>query len=116
VSSFADLKAAARQAVHDQFRVPATYTDSSLPAPVQVNVRWHNRLLVQGDLSSGGYAQVIDGVDRIVFSADEIASLGLILRPRGLVQIPDYAVTVALATREPSDGPVNVTWNVDRVS
>lgn len=114
--AFAELKAAARQAVHDQFSVCATYNDSTLPSPVQVNVRWHNRLLQQGDLGSGGYAQVIEGIDRIVFGADEITALGLTLRSRGTVQIPEYGATFALATREPSDGPVNVTWNVDRVS
>jgi hypothetical protein len=113
---FADLKAAARKAVHDQFSVSATYNDSTLPSPVQVRVRWHNRLLQQGDLSPGGYANIIEGVNRIVFSAEQIADLGLILRSRGTVQIPDYAATFALATREPTDGPVNVTWNVDRVS
>lgn len=94
--------------------MPAYYKDITLSSPVPVTVRWQNKLVQQGNLTGTGYAEVIDGVNRIVFGAAELIDLGLNLRPRGTVSIPAYSATFVLATREPTDGPVNVVWNVDR--
>lgn len=113
---FSKLKAQVRQTVHKTFGVPALYADSATPSPVDVRVRWHSRIEQVGDLENQGYANVIQGVDRIVFLSSDARSLGV--KKNGTVKIlnsfepgVDEPVFVLVA-REPKTGPVEEIWNV----
>lgn len=116
------VKALARGTVHDTFRVPATYQDNTLDAPVDISVRYHTKIAQTGDLESAGYAEVLVGVDRIIFNRDELSSAlvgsPLKLRHKGVVTLTHPKFNGAqfwLETREPIDGPVDEIWNVTRV-
>lgn len=116
-SNFAAIKAKARRDVHASFSVSATYQDYSLDTPVPLSVRWHNKIARFGDLLDGGYAEVVEGIERIIFMRDEVEAAGLILRESGFVTITaegyENAVLV-LAAQEPKVGPVEVIWMVSR--
>lgn len=116
------VKAQARGIVHKTFRVPATYQDNTLDTPVDVYVRYHTKIAQTGDLESAGYAEVLVGVDRIIFNRDELATAlagtELKLRHKGVLILkhPNFNnATFWLETREPIDGPVDEIWNVTRV-
>ena len=114
-SRITELKARARRDIHGAFCVPAQYTDETLTEPVDVTVRWHHRIDRFGDLDSGGYAEVVDGIERLIFNRDELAEKGVQLRRRGAVTLtePEWAGAVLrLDTREPYDGPVEEIWGV----
>lgn len=110
------MKAQARRAVHELAAVPASYIDSTLAEPVAVAVRWHNKVtrLEVGD--SGDYADVLASVDRLVFSADELAAKTLTLRRNGTVTITKYGAVFKLDHPQSPDGPHNVYWGVAYVS
>jgi hypothetical protein len=117
VGNFAAIKAAARQAVHNQAAVQAYYTDSQVTSPVSLSCRWHNKLVAEvGNLESTGYAQTLEGVDAVVFDIGELTAAGLALRQGGFVTFPDYSMTFILDTLMPGDGVVNVKWMVTRGS
>lgn len=112
MSGFSELKRAARQAIHEAFVVPALYSDQAWTNQ-PVGVRWHNRLIRQGNLAAAGYAELIEGVDRLVFSRKELLDLGLVLQRDGVIVIPAYGGAMfTLDTLEPPDGPVDIVWNV----
>lgn len=113
------VKALARGTVHKTFRVAATYQDNAMEAPVDIYVRYHTKIAQTGDLESGGYAEVIVGIDRIVFNRDELSEIAppIKLRHRGVVTLthPKFnGVHFWLETREPVDGPVDEIWAVTR--
>jgi hypothetical protein len=117
VSEFASWKAEARRAAHDTFAVAATYQDASLPEPVALRVRWHNK--VANVTGNGDYATMIETAERIVFDRDELAEKGVSPVRGGVVTLTAYArgdvsPAVWLDTREPYDGQINETWNVAR--
>lgn len=113
---FSKAKAQVRQTVHKTFGVPALYSDSSTPSPVDVRVRWYSRIEQAGDLESQGYANVIQGIDRIVFLSADARTLGV--KKNGTVKIlnpvePGVDEPVfALVAREPKTGPVEEIWTV----
>lgn len=112
-----DVKAQARGIVHETFRVAATYQDANLIDPVPLHVRWHNRIARFGDLDSQGYAQVLEGIERLIFSRDELATLGVSLHYQGVVSLSDARYQGAqfwLDSREPTVGPVEEIWEVTR--
>lgn len=115
MSLFSALKAQARQAVHNYFAVVASYTDAFTP-PTVVGVRWHNKLIrPMPNMEGTGYAEVIEGVNRIIFAQAELQTLDVLLRPKGRVSLVDYpGIVFVLESREPPDGPVDVVWNVSR--
>lgn len=100
--------------VHDTFAVPATYLDSTMAAAETVAVRWHNRLNLSGfgNLDGGGYAQVLEGINRIVFDRDELAAKGLEIHNRGVVTIPKLGMSFRLDTQDADSGPLVQTWTV----
>lgn len=113
--SLAELKRDARRALHDTLAVDATYSDPALAEPVAIKVRYHSKIVRTGDMESGGYAEIIAGIDRLVFDRAALADLGVILVRRGRVIIADYDdATFILADRDPSDGPHTVIWTVTR--
>lgn len=114
MSVFSEAKRAARRAVHDALAGAAFYTDDTLAAPVALAVRWHNRQIVDG--GGDGFAAVVEGLNRLIFDADELAAKGVTLRRNGLVTLVDYAdMVVGLDILRPSDGPIGVVWDVVRV-
>ena len=77
--NFAAIKANARRAVHAAFAYSATYQDSSLDAAVDITVRWHNRLVLLGDFQDSGYSNVVDGIERIIFNLEELATVKIMV-------------------------------------
>lgn len=111
---FASLKAQCRQAIHEMFSVDAWYHDKDLPEKVAIRVRWHSRINRFGNLDDAGWAEMIEGVDRIIFERDEVAPLSI--RSGGLVYIHSMdEAAFTLKAQEPSDGPFEETWSVARV-
>ncbi len=116
---FAQAKADARRAVQETFGVQAYYSDDSVDAPIEFRARWHNRIskafggLVDGD----GYAEVIEGIDRIVFFPKDVDGYPFTAKRGGEVTFPSIAgVTFVLDHREPSTGPLEEAWVVTRKS
>ena len=103
--------AVSRRAVHSTMGVAATYEDPSSPGVVGLRVRWHNRLALQGDLVEAGYANVVDGVNRVVFDKAELDEKGVVLSRGAELTMPDGTVLI-LDHQEPVVGPVTVIWGV----
>lgn len=115
LSQITELRTRARRDIHGAFSVAAVYSDDTLDEPVPVSVRWHHRIDRFGDLDAGGYAEVVDGVERLIFDRDELAEKGLQLRRHGLVTLTETGwsgIALRLDTREPYDGPVEEIWGV----
>lgn len=124
---WSSIKASTRRAVHDTFKVRALYQDRTMPQPVSVSIRWHNKIGIIGQETNQGYAEVIEGVDRIIFNREELAKTlystgtGLPVTPiKGgtVTLLDDYynRAVLCLDSREPIVGPVDEVWNVVRVS
>lgn len=113
---FSAAKAQARQAVHDYLAVPALYSDKTLDTPVDVNVRWHSKIDRFGDLDGGKWAEIIDGVNRVIFNRPELTEKGLDVRKGGTVTLTvgDITANLVLDTLEPNNGPIEVIWLVTR--
>lgn len=130
--NFAQAKASARRAVHTTLGVRAFYQDSSMSSPVQLTARWHNKLALLGsDLDNQQqYADVIQGIDRVVFSAVEARTYRV--KRGGTITFPDYGAGLGvgmgsplggeevgppafiLGVREPNCGPFEEIWEVTR--
>lgn len=107
--------AAARRIVHKTMRVNATYQDSLMAGPEAITVRWHNRLNLQGNLVEAGYADVIEGVNRVVFNREELAEKSVVLHSGGVITLTDAVnngVVLVLDVKEPDTGPINFVWGV----
>jgi uncharacterized iron-regulated membrane protein len=111
--NFASAKNAARQAVHTTLGVTALYEDDATNAPVEIKARWHNKIELSGDLDSQSYAEVIQGVDRVIFAAADARAIPV--KRGGTITIPDYEnIVFTLALMEPSNGPYTEVWQVAR--
>jgi len=111
-------KANLRQAVHDAFCVDATYKDSSLTEAVAITVRWHNQIANLGQMDADGYAELIQGIERIIFNTTNLTDAGVTLKSKGVVTItltgwgsPKFSLT----TKEPMVGPLEEIWQVTRL-
>lgn len=131
--SLADIKAKARRAIHGKLAVPASLTDDSHPSGLifaedytgpGLLVRYHNKIDRNGDLD-GDYAEVIDGIDRLVFNDENLAAVSAALEENGepplslaraaVVTIAEYkGLRFTLDSQEPPDGPLEVIWVVAR--
>jgi hypothetical protein len=117
-TTFADLKRELRRAAHDAFAVPATYGDDTLEEPVDLLVRWHQR--VQTIVGDHQYAAAVETAERVTFDRDELAEKGVTPRRGGLLTMAGYeragtpTPAVYLDNREPWDGTIAETWNVSR--
>lgn len=125
---WAATKKAVRRTVHNTFGVTAFYQDDSYDTPQEVKARWHSKIDRFGDLEGQGYAELIQGIDRIIVAAEDArrlnfvrggtitfngfgAGLGVGLgAPLGGDGIADP--TFELDTREPSNGPYEEIWLV----
>jgi hypothetical protein len=114
---FAAAKARVRQIVHNTLAVPASYLDDTLDEAVSINVRWHDKINRLGNLENMGWAEQIDGIDRIIFNLPEVTSKGLTLQQKGVVTLtnPLYGSTsFTLEAQEPIIGPIEVIWIVSK--
>ncbi len=115
---WAELKATARQTVHETFGVQAFYTDASVTVPVEMRARLHDRTgkpyggLVDGD----GYADIIESIDQIVLIPKDIAGNAVALQRNGEFTFPTMfpGATFTLDLRIPSVGPLEERWQVSR--
>lgn len=112
--NFAALKAQVRQTVHDTMSTEADYT-SPEGVVTALRVRWHNKIARHGDLLDAGYAEVIEGVNRVIFNIPELNEKSVTLEQRGTVTLTDplfMGAVLILDTMEPVVGPVEQIWNV----
>ena len=116
MATMAEIKARARKAVHAAFSVSAEHRSYGSATPTVVQVRWHNKLVLQGNGTSEGYADVIEGIDRMVFDIDELATKGIALERGDTVTMgPEYhGAVLVLEEMEPMTGPVEQKWWVAR--
>jgi len=117
VPNTAEIKLSSRRRLHRAAAVSAVYTSPDGEAVEdRITVRWHNKLARLGELEGGFDVQIIEGVNRLVFSDEQLAEYGLELEERGRVSIPSLGGAVfSLQDLEPTDGPHNVYWQVVRV-
>ena len=131
--SLADIKARARRAIHGRLGVAATLVDEDHPdglifaedyVGTGLLVRYHNKLSREGDLD-GDYANIIDGIDRLIFLDENVAEVSdalvangeatLVLSRGALVRIEEYkGLVFSLDSQEPPDGPSETAWVVAR--
>lgn len=111
-------KAMGRRAVHATFAIPVSYVPKGTTTPLEtalgtpLTARLHNRVQVQADALSGGYAQIIEGITKCVFNVEELAAQGIIPAKGDKVTFVEYGITVILDTRDTPNGPINDIWNV----
>ena len=128
------IKARARRAIHGKLAVPVTsFKDEEHPdglafgdllTPPVLTVRYHNKMARGGDLN-GEYAEIIDGIDRLIFLDENVALVSAALVEAGeppivlsrgaevLIQ-PYQGLRFTLDTQEPPDGPSEIAWVVAR--
>lgn len=132
--SLADIKQKARRAIHGRLAVPAQLVDDDHPdglifaddyAGPGLTVRYHNKIERGGDLD-GSYAEIIDGIDKLVFLDENVAEVSaalvangqppLVLARAAQVTIPGYkGLTFSLDAQQPPDGPSETLWVVARM-
>lgn len=108
--SFADIKAQARQDVHDIFAVACEYRETPSSEPIPLAARLHTRIVVGGE--NGSYASIIEGVTRAVFDRAQLAEKTVVLKRNGLLTFTDYGLTFVLDIRDPKSGPVTEKWSL----
>lgn len=131
--SLADIKAAARRAIHGRLAVAATLVDEDHPNGLifaddyegeTLTVRYHNKLAKAGDLTQD-YAEIIDGIDKLVFHDANVAAVSAGLEANGEaaltlsrgaeITIAEYKdLTFVLDSQQPPDGPSETVWVVAR--
>lgn len=113
----AEVKTKVRRLVHGLAAASAFYEDDDLAAPVEITVRWHNKI-ISADTPNND-SEIITGIDRLIFNQEEMAALvpPLELQRGGQVTIPRFDNMVfELAFEEPNDGPVTTAWSVNAIS
>lgn len=128
--NFAKAKTLVRRVVHKTLGVRAFYKDSSMSEPIEIRARWHNRIDRMGDLDNQMYAELIQGIDRIIFEAGEARAYNI--KRGGMVTFPDFGAGLGvslgsplggeevgppafiLQDREPNNGPYQEVWTVTR--
>lgn len=109
--SLADLKNKARRALHEKLSVAALYQDNVITTPEPIRVRYHNKIVIEGDPYGLGQAETIEGADKVVLLNDPDMPK---VRRGGIITIAEYDLSLRLETQEPHDGPVIQTWRVSR--
>lgn len=112
---FASTRELVRRTVQNTLAVPCTYQDSTLAEPVALRVRWQTKSKAFGDLEDAGYAMSIEGVNRLVFDAEDLVAQAVTLRRAGVVTIPMAGrpdVLLVLEAEEQNDGPIVLSWKV----
>jgi hypothetical protein len=105
---FAQLKSETRQVVHETLGVSAFYKDSTMSRPREIVARWHNKIDRFGDMADQGYAEVVQGIDRVILFPAQTPTISFV--PGGVVTFPKYCRSFRLDVQEPADGPDQVVW------
>lgn len=116
-----EVKASARQAIHDALGEPASYLDKNLgvavpteeqrAAGLRLTIRWHNKLKILGERNSAD-AGIIEGINRIVFNKPQLDALGITPIRLGILDVPGMGMKFRLEYHEEADGPINDYWTV----
>lgn len=127
---FTKVKARARRVVHKTLGVRAFYRDHSMSEPVEIKARWHNKIDRFGDLDNQGYAELIQGIDRVIFAAADARRINV--KRGGEIVFVDYGSGLGVAlgsplggsevgppafvlqNRDPNNGPYQEVWEVTR--
>lgn len=110
----AEIKANARRALHGALSVSATLRPYGGASDVMVSVRWHSKTMLYGADASDGYAQTIEGLDSIIFNAEELHALGVVPNRGDVVTIHGelHTTHLVLEEMEPIRGPIEHKWRV----
>lgn len=112
---FGETKALVRQVVHDTMALPGLYQDGSMEAPVELRVRFHTKIHRVGDMIDQGWAEVVEGVNRLILNKAELDEKGVLPIRGGTVSLtaPGFeSIVLVLHVREPDSGPTEVVWEV----
>jgi hypothetical protein len=117
MSSFdwATLKAETRQTVHDVLKVDAVVVVAPGDDALPITVRWHDKINRFGNLENAGWAQTIEGIDRLIFNRPELTSKGIVLSSHSIVTLNAAGDKFQLDLKEPPNGPVEEVWIVVRI-
>lgn len=74
-----------------------------MSAAQPIKARWFNKSAKYGDLVETGYAEVVEGVDRVVLFPCDTPTIRF--ARHGVVTFPAYGRSFRLDIVEPSDGP-----------
>jgi hypothetical protein len=111
---FAALKSLTRQTVHDVLAVEAFYKSNATSTPKPITARWHEKKVLQGQMDGEG-AQVLEGIDHVVFNIPQLLERKIKLSRGGIIIFKAYEnFTVTLDNKILSDGPVEEKWAVTR--
>lgn len=110
---FAQARFNARKAIHNTLSTVALYSDAA-QSNVEILARWTQKQQLTGDLDNDGYSQSIESIDRVIFSATDVQTIGV--KRGGTITFPAYQ-NIAFTLHEPlpSNGPFSETWLVARV-
>lgn len=108
---FAAAKKQLRTTVMDTLGMDAFYSDDQTVVPVMIRARWHSKIDRFGDMGNAGYAEVIEGVERLILNEEQARLLNV--KRGGVVSFPSLGGGfVTLEAREPKDGPIEEIWSV----
>lgn len=107
-----EIKTAARRALHQAMRVPASYYQDDAATPVLVHVRVHTDYTEQGDLKGTNlnYAEREEVAPKLVFDRSEVA-----MPRRSSMVIISASEGYRVGQAEPPDG-ITVKADVSRLS
>lgn len=83
--------------------------------PEAILGRWHPKVARFGDLMGEGYANEVEGVDRIILDKDTARQLNV--KRGGIITLSDEYdnIKLRLDVQHPSTGPVEELWVVNRL-
>ena len=99
------------------FATLVDYTAPGSTEAVRLSVRWHNRLLLQGNLAEGGYPDIIEDIDYLKFDTNELAEKSVTLKRTGRIEFVDplwRGAVLSLEAKRPNVGPFDVIWDVTK--
>jgi len=108
---FAAMKALTRRVVHDTLAVDALFHESDPADPsTPIRARWHNKIDRFGDIENQGYAEFVQGIDRIIFIPSDHP--GVVLKQNSVIVFPAYGKVFTLQVKEKKSGPLEEIWQV----
>lgn len=117
MSSFdwTSTKALIRQTVHDVLQVGATVIVAPGGEAQDITVRWHDKINRFGNLENAGWAQTVEGIDRLIFNRPELTSKSIVLTDKSVVTLNAAGDKFQLDVKEPPNGPIEEVWVVARI-
>jgi hypothetical protein len=112
---WAATKASLRQTVHDVLQVSATVVVAPGQDAQGISVRWHDKINRFGNLDNAGWAQTVEGIDRLIFNRPELEAKGITLSSNSVVTLDAAGDKFQLDVKEPPNGPVEEVWVVMRI-